>query len=143
MKMAAVVDTMEKVVALLRNEPLRPQLLDRIERAEQRRLALKTEVAGLALDVQLGDRAAADRQQKAQAALAKAVDEVESLEAALSEAGARDKRAEALAEVDALEQQLAKYQGYGEARIAAIKDLIAAGDEASRASQRYIAATRP
>ncbi len=107
-------------------EPLAPQVRKRLDRANDRRAVLKTEIAALALDAELGDHGAAERQRKLQSALVKAVVEVESLEAAVAEARARDAAAEAERDIAEMEAELAKYRKFADARTKAMADFTKA-----------------
>lgn len=129
------------MLGILRSEKLAPQIRDRLDRANERRTSLKTEVDALALDATMGDHAAAERQKRLQSSLHKVVAEVETLEAAVADAEARDARAMANSEVKALREELAKYESFARARIVATEDLTKATEAASEAGRRFIAAT--
>jgi hypothetical protein len=112
---------------LVRDRPLAPQVIARLDRANDRRAALKTEIAALALDAELGDHGAAERQRKLQSALVKAVVEVETLQAALAEAEVRDAAAADEVDIAETEAAFAKYRKFADARLLAMHDLTAAG----------------
>jgi hypothetical protein len=126
---------------LARDRPLAPQVRARLDRANDRRTSLKAEIAGLALDAQLGDHGAVERQRKLQSALVKSAVEVETLEAALVEAEARDSTMENAATVAAMKAGLAELEGVCAARAKAAADMDAAVGAAVGAWLRLRAST--
>jgi hypothetical protein len=143
--MAAVQATAEKaatvVTALIKGEPLGPQIRQRLERANGRRLALKVEHEACALDAEMGDQSAVEKQKRLRSDLEKADAECSRLEAALQQAIDRDAEREAEVDIAALRGQLAKYEGFAAARVDAMRDLTEASRAATEASKRFLAAT--
>jgi hypothetical protein len=135
-----VAETAEKVVAIVRGEPLSPQIRARLERAEARRQTLKVEVDALALDHELGDQTATERLHRAQENLTGAAAECERLRAALSDAEARDRRAAAEADVAKIEEQFVDYAAFADARLQAMQDFVAATAKVDEALGRLKAA---
>jgi hypothetical protein len=129
------------VSELVRGQPLAPQLKRRLDRADARRTALRTELDALALDAELGEPDAAKRIQGVQERLGKAADEVTRLEAALVTARRRDAADRAETEIGEQEAALRKYEGWAAARVEAVRDQLAAIEKAKEAARRYQAAT--
>jgi hypothetical protein len=136
-----IMTAVSAVSELVRGEPLAPQLKRRLDRADARRTALRTELDALALDAELGEPDAAKRIQGIQERLGKAADEVTRLEAALATARKRDNASRAETEIGKLEAALRKYETYAVARVGALKDQLAAIEAVKVAARRYQAAT--
>jgi hypothetical protein len=109
-----------------RDAPLVPQIKPRLDRAIARRDALVTEAAGLALDVELGDGVAIERQRVVAGDLAKAEGEVVRLQAALETADSRDTAADNDATMRTMRAGLAELEGVCAARAKAAADVDAA-----------------
>jgi hypothetical protein len=114
--------------AIEKGEPLGPQIRSRLDRAIARRDALVAEAAGLALDVELGDGAATERQRAVSGDLGKADAEVSRLTAALQQANAVDERNENDATIAAMRAGLAELQQVCDACARAAGDLDVAAE---------------
>jgi hypothetical protein len=125
------------LVELVRGEPLGPQLRVKLDQANARRTALRAEVDALALDVELGDRAATERQRELQAALSKATAECDRLEAAYETALDRDQQVEN----EAAEKELQAYERILDARLTAAQNFDEASSRARTAARQLLAAT--
>jgi len=132
---------MSAVSELVKTQPLGPQIRQRLERANARRLALKTEHDACALDAEMGDQGAVEKQKRLRHDLEKADAECAGLEAALQQAVDRDSQREAEVDIAALKGQLARYETFGAARIQAMVDLTEATAVATAAARRFLAAT--
>lgn len=126
-------ETAEKAVTIVTDRPLLGQLADRARRAHARRAALAAELAGLALDVELGDATALERERELLPALDKAASECSRVERAMTQAHQRDGARQAEVDIIRLEEELAVYRRICEARTTAFRDLAvhaAASDQA-------------
>jgi hypothetical protein len=129
------------VSELVKGQALGPQIRQRLERANGRRLALKVEHDACSLDRELGDQGAAEKQKRLRQDLDKADAECVRLQAALQQAVDRDAERETEVDLAALKGQLAKYEEFGAARVQAVIDLTAATTVATEAARRFMAAT--
>lgn len=127
----------EAVAQLIRTEPLTPQIFERLQRADGRRRKLRAEVDGLALDAQLGEPGALDRQRELEGELARAEAEVERLTAALKSAHARDDRSQAERTIVEVKADLETYRKVCAARVRVFRDLQTHAAAADAALHQY------
>jgi hypothetical protein len=113
----------QAIPAIEKTKPMWPQIRARLDRASARRDALATEAAGLALDVELGDGAAIERQHVVAGDLEKVEGEVARLRAALVEAEVRDSTVENAAAIGAMKAGLVELEGVCAARAKAAADM--------------------
>jgi hypothetical protein len=135
-----IITAAASALELVKTQPLGPQLRARLERADARRTSLKAEVDALALDAELGEPHAIERQRELQAALSKAAAECDRLQAAYETALARDQRAENEVEIAAAEAKLREYEKIAAARLAAAQDFEEASRLSKAAARRLLAA---
>jgi hypothetical protein len=128
-------------VALIKDQPLAPQVLGRLDTARAVLAALEDKAKGLALGSLLDKAGDGARLSVLEDELAPARIEVQRLQQAYVSACDMDRRAAAEIEIAELERQLERYQDWGAARVAAVADLERATELAVEAGRRYVAAT--
>jgi hypothetical protein len=143
--MAAVQEVAEKAAAavatLVLDQPLSPQIARKLAEAEARQAEIEAAIAALALPVLLGEDGAAKKKERLEGQLADIKAETGRLTAALASAIDLEARQTVEKEVAALQEDIARYEGYAAARATAMKDLNEATKVANEAARRFLAAT--
>jgi hypothetical protein len=117
------------------------QVRRRLDEAKARLAALEDRARSLALGSLLDRAGDGARLEIVDGDLAACRAEVGRLQAAYASALDMDRRAPAEIQIADLERQLARYQDWGTARVAAVADLERATELAVEAGRRYMAAT--
>jgi hypothetical protein len=103
--------------------PIAPQLLPRVRQSHTRLIELETEISWLSLDALLDVKSpAADQRRRLVRELHEAKAEHDRLVDGYRVSLDRDEQSAAAIEIAELERQLAEYEGYAAARVAAMQD---------------------
>jgi hypothetical protein len=120
--------------------PIAPQLVPLMEANSKKLAALEVEIAGLSLDELLDETGAAGRRKRLIEQRIEAVEERDRLQAAYETALSRDQAAENEVEIAAVEAELAAYEQYAAARLAAALDFDEAAKLSKAAAKKLLAA---
>jgi hypothetical protein len=128
------------VPILDKDRPLASQLLPRVQQSHRNLAALEAEIAGLSLDALLDDGgAAADQRRQLVEKLIEAKAEHDRLVDGYRVSLDRDEQSEAAAAISVLGQELASYEAYAAARVAAMQDFHVATAQVEEALKRLTA----